>query len=254
VLKTFGLDLLEIDRHDPNADTAKPSGTAPVLSQATKQKKAKKKSTGLWILRLAPGNNELPYNMNKKQQKDYNNKSIESRRNEFDTEDSLEQAHLGLLMVIVSLIETKKNRLPEEELWKYLAKLNLHKGKYHQKFGLPEKVIQMFEKQLYIEKNKDELSMKKQDATGILYMFQRGSRLRKELINIDDILGFMANVTGFQIDRTTEIEFRNTHAADDEEEEMEEETEQDEVAATPTPPQPVAANRGGIPPFRSNRR
>lgn len=238
-LKIFGFELLEIDRHDPNADvTTKSTVTA---TQTASQKKPKKKSTGIWMLRLAPADNGLPLlSMSKKEQRESNFKSIQNKREEFDSFSGIEQAHLGLLMVIICHIETKKNRLSEEDLWKYLSRMNIHKGKSHPVFGLPEKVIQQFEKQFYLEKNKNEQAMKTRESSNILYIYQRGSRLRKELLTSEQILHFMADLTGTTLDPTTEREFLNAHGNDDEDEEIEE-AEEEHVAPTPTPPQPQQA-------------
>ncbi|KAG2389036.1 hypothetical protein C9374_014436 [Naegleria lovaniensis] len=239
-LKIFGFELLEIDRHDPNADVTTKSTATQTASQK-KQKNPKKKSTGIWMLRLAPADNGLPMlSMSKKEQRESNFKSIQNKREEFDSFSGIEQAHLGLLMVIVCLIETKKNRLAEEDLWKYLSRMNIHKGKSHPVFGLPEKLVQQFEKQFYLEKNKNEQAMKTRDSSSILYIYQRGSRLRKELLNSEQILHFMADLTGFQLDPTTEREFLNAHGNDEEEDEIEE-AEEEHVAPTPTPPQPQQA-------------
>ncbi|KAL9654626.1 hypothetical protein ABK040_006688 [Willaertia magna] len=238
--KIFGFELIEIERHEPTLEGGLNAATqATQASQPTQTtSKRKKKTTGLWMLRLAEEGSELPFLMNKKEKRDHQYRVISNRREEFMEGNSLEQAQLGLLMVIISYIEMKKNRLTEEDLWKYLKKLNLSKGQFHPIFGQPEKLLQQFEKQFYIERNKDEIALKSLQAIGgditTPYIYQRGTRLRKELIRPQCILHFMSDVTGVQIDKTTETEFRNNHIFDEQDDEDEAEEEEEMVYGTPT--------------------
>lgn len=99
----------------------------------------------------------------------------------------------GLLIIILSLIHMADNSLEEPDLWETLGVMSVVKGEQHPEFGDPEKLINEFVKQMYLEKNKISV------AKGQVWQYRWGLRAYHE-IKMKDVLRFVATIYDVDID------------------------------------------------------
>lgn len=190
--KIFGFELIQIDRHMPSQQEL-----AEATQSNSTQKRKGNTTTGvrLWMLRLAPKNDGIPYDNDETKQQAIQ-KDLEYRSQELQKDT--DAPRLGLLMIILSLIEANGGNIQEDILYDRLRVLNINRQRKHEVFGDVEKTIETFIKQLYLEKKKDDAADEEDMEASRRknkYIYLAGTRLEKE-VEKQTILQYLAQISG----------------------------------------------------------
>eukprot|EP00761_Pharyngomonas_kirbyi_P000236 gb/GECH01000236.1/.p1 GENE.gb/GECH01000236.1/~~gb/GECH01000236.1/.p1 ORF type:complete len:266 (+),score=83.58 gb/GECH01000236.1/:1-798(+) len=86
-------------------------------------------------------------------------------------------ASLGLLSTILTLIHLNQEPISEISLWNHLNQLGIVHGTHHSEFGLPERVIENYVKQMYLER----IEKPNHDTGENIVLYQSGVRAEYEL-------------------------------------------------------------------------
>lgn len=124
-----------------------------------------------------------------------------------------ETPQIGLLMVILALIFANDERIGEEALFDHLKTLGLYRGVDHRVLGKPEKLLDNFVRELYLERKRDELSNATMqartaqaqvvgEAPKVEYFYSMGPRSKLEVQKLQ-IVEFLSSVTGMAISDST---------------------------------------------------
>jgi len=188
--KIFGFELTPVERHARNEHSSSSSSQKEATSMATKVANAKS-----WILIFTQKHDSIQY-VNEAEENVERKVDLKDRLKEFQKD--ADAVHYGLLMVILSLIETHAGHLKEDQLYDYLGQLGLSRETPHPIFGDLDKTIESFVKQLYLERERDDIATQEEMGVGSArrknkYIYVPGTRLEKELEK-RAVLDYMADL------------------------------------------------------------
>ncbi|KAK9766099.1 hypothetical protein K7432_005062 [Basidiobolus ranarum] len=107
-----------------------------------------------------------------------------------------DKKHIGLIMVILSLILVNNRVLSDDQLKHFLRRLSIREGVEHSEFGDIDQLISQFIKQGYLDKSQANIvDVSSQSNEVALFEYRWGPRSKVEIAEIN-VLNFITEVFG----------------------------------------------------------